>query len=334
GSRFDNEPTGFVFNDNDGEAYPYGYDTELEQYVDNTGKVYVPSTPATHIESTIYDSVTNTYRYTYGGVEWSSPGEGQWTSETGQQVNLPSVPAPIGRENEGYYTTPSGKSWIYDESSNKWTETTTNEYYVVAPNNQYRYDEENGRYTDSQGNSYDSNNYGGVWSYDDSNKQWFSSETGDSYNPSTGSITRADGTVVTQESEGCWGCYHDSSGQSTGYTYDYNSHYEQQPDGGYAYYSGTDGYRGPGSVTDSQGNYWVRGQDGAWSSSDVPGATYSYGGYYDSSGNYQVSTSPYTGGGGYNAEGQYVGGDYGAYYADGTPSGGSTYTQNTDGTWN
>ncbi len=296
GSSLDNEATGFVFNDNEGKAYVYSYNTEIRSYSDTTtGKVYVPPTPTSHTESTVYDSTTGVYKYNYAGVEWTTDGSGTWTSAAGQRVSLSTVPAPVGYENVGTWTTPSGKIWTYDSSTNKWTETTSGSSYVPAPNNWYRYEERTGRYIDNYGKRFDSSggesSYITPWSYNSASRQWVSSETGDTYDPSTGIITHPDRTTFTEtENTGeppCYGCYY-GGGQGTSgpytYTYDYGSHYERTPQGSYSYYNSRGDYIGPSSTTDAYGNIWSRNDDGSWSSST--GQTYSPGGYYTGAGSY------------------------------------------------
>ena len=329
GSSIDNEPTGFVFNDNDGEAIIYSYNPEFGTYQDiANGKVYVPPTSASHTKGAVYDPVGNTYKYNYGGVEWSSSGDGRWISSTGEQVNLPTTPAPVGYEGRGTYETSSGKYWVYDSTANKWTETTTQDSYVVAPNNQYRYDEEGSRYVDSHGNWFDSAGEGAggtPWSYDTSSNQWVSSETGDKYDPSSGIITHPDGTVYSSgegnEGPPCYGCYNQGGEGTSGprNLAQEGGHYEQTPGGGYSYYSSTEGYQGPTVTTDSQGNTWTRGTDGTWTSP----TTGQYGSYDPATGTY--AGDYYTGGGGYDSSGNYVGGEYGNYDSSGSYTGGAYY---------
>src|SRR3989344_925129 len=82
GSSLDNEPTGYVLNNNDGKAYVYAYNPDTQSYTDTTtGMVFVPPTSASHIQRTAYDSITGTYKYSYNGVVWSTAADGTWTSE-------------------------------------------------------------------------------------------------------------------------------------------------------------------------------------------------------------------------------------------------------------
>lgn len=151
-------------------------------------------------------------------------------------------------EGENHYTqrSPTGETWMFDPSTGAWTSSTGESHTaeIVAPVGH----EGSGEYTTGSGN---------VWTFDESSGSWTSSETGDTYNPSTGSFT---GT----------------GGQS--------------------------------------GTYHYEGHEGPYTGGPYTGAAYS-------------------GGGGYDATGQYVGGDYGAYDASGQYTGGASWTQNPDGSW-
>ncbi|MDO8508488.1 MAG: hypothetical protein Q7S27_02270 [Nanoarchaeota archaeon] len=341
GTSIDSEPTGYVFNDDDGKATAYVYNVESGGYQDVlNGKTFMPPITASHAERTIYDSTTNSYKYEYRGEVWSVSTTGQWTSSSGQQINYNMVPAPVGREHEGSWATPSGKQWTYDSTTSTWTETTTRSSYVVAPNNQYRYDGESGRYVDARGNIVSSTAEGNSnpWSFNQGTGRWVSSETGDEYEPNSGNVIRSDGTVVGPEnrpagqgSEGmpCYGCYHDgeegTSGQGHTYTYD-GGHYSSTPGGGYSYYSSSGEYQGPSVATDSQGNAWTRDSSGTWTSSTVAGQ---YGSYDPATGTY--AGDYYTGGGGYDSGGNYVGGEYGNYDSSGSYTGGAYYGEGGSG---
>ena len=341
GTSIDSEPTGYVFNDDDGKATAYVYNVESGGYQDVlNGKTFMPPITASHAERTIYDSTTNSYKYEYGGEIWSVSSTGQWTSTSGQQINFNMVPAPVGREQEGSWATPSGKQWTYDSTTSTWTETTTQSSYVVAPNNQYRYDGESGRYVDTRGNIVSSAAEGNSnpWSFNQGTGRWVSSETGDEYEPDSGNIIRSDGTVVGPEnrpagqgSEGvpCYGCYYGdeegTSGQGHTYTYD-GGHYSSTPGGGYSYYSSSGEYQGPSVATDSQGNAWTRDSSGSWTSSTVAGQ---YGSYDPATGTY--AGDYYTGGGGYDSGGNYVGGEYGNYDSGGSYTGGAYYGDSGSG---
>ena len=96
---------------------------------------------------------------------------------------------------------------------------------------------------------------------------------------------------------------------------------------------GTPGYT-PGYVSPGAGSYGYGCANGACGGGYAPsnnwamqpsggmtsGSQYGYGAY----------SGPYMGGGGFNENGQYVGGDYGNYRADGTWSGGATQSSEAD----
>ena len=391
GSSLDNKPTGYVFSNNDGESYVYSYNPETRSYTDyTTGKVFNSPT-SSHSQRTVYDSVAGTYSYAYNGDVWTTPGDGTWTSPTGQIVNLPSVPAPVGYEGEGSYMTPSGKSWTYDSAKDTWTETTTGASYTPSPNNYIRYDERTGYMTGSRGEAlasvgtsvtingetftvtaengwtnsqgqatappYDSmtgrqypssatgmtggasgsGGYGGQWQYSPFDKTWVSSDTGDTYDPSTGQVTKSDGTVIDSnrpagEDEGsCYGCYYQggqgsegTSGQPRAYTYDSGS-YARNVDGSYAYVESDGQYQGPTSMKDAQGTEWTRATDGSWSS--TAGGTYMAG----SNGIGGFAPGGYTPDGSYTApSGGYSDGYSGGAYGSPAQSGGyGTYSPTT-----
>ena len=149
GSFTDLEATGYVFNGLEGESRVYAYIPEFKTYQDiSSGKVVIPFS-AHHIDSTNYDSTTGKYQFNYGGQLWTYSGEGLWTDPSGANVQMPVVPAPVGHENIGTYTTPNGEQWTYLDG--QWTESISGRTYAPAPNNHYRYNERTGFMIDSEG---------------------------------------------------------------------------------------------------------------------------------------------------------------------------------------
>lgn len=134
---------------------------------------------------------------------------------------------------------------------------------------------------------------GEQWTYDSSSGEW-KSDSGQSYNPRSGEFMYGDGRVDSE-------------------------HAFEHPDYG-GFHQVYEGGVATG-IYDSSGGFIP--YDQSFPGSGGPGGPYTgaaYGGGY-------------TGGGGYDATGHYVGGEYGGYDASGHYTGGESWTQNADGTW-
>lgn len=309
-----------------------------------------------HTERTYYQEKEGKYVVEVpGGEKWTYDGNGEWRSDKGETHKAPlSTVAPVGYEDKKEYTTSEGVTWKYGEG--QW-QSSKGEKYVPPVNHYYRYDEnhkgyvgQEGKVNDGQENVKDPS--GKTWSYDKSAKIWKSGD-GVEYNPSTGTTQYGEGSAgsTTGAGQPNYGEYKGEKGQTNTYHYGGGS-YVKDTSGAYVYIPGTagnsvEGYNqnnyDSGKVTDSYGNTWSRGSDGAWnnqgggtgappstgsynspSSAGTPSGEYSgvYGGSYSggsapsSSGSYSGS---YSGG---TSSGSYSGGTTGSYSGGSAPSGG------------
>lgn len=326
GGSVNNEPTGYVYESDDGKATVWEYSPEYNNYIDPTsGKVYVPPV-STHVEAVEYAGEKK-YSHTYYGETWTYDSEkNTWTSDTGKKHTPVTTPAPVGYEDKREYTTDDGAKWTYKEGG-VW-ESSTGEKYTPSPNNYNYYNTETGAYVDHTGEMHETTTgsikdpyTGKTWSYDSTTGTW-NSDSGEKYNPSTGSTEYSEGTSEHQYS---YGHSYDSSGKSTG-AYSYSGgYYTQNPDGTYGYYNPSGTTTAVKSVTDpSTGVTWSQNADGTWSSST--GETYSgsssyASGHPDSGGH----IGSYSGSGTYSGSGSYSGGSYdGGSYSGGSYSGGDS----------
>ena len=298
GGKIEQKPTGFDYTPDEGAKITYDYNPEFKHYVASDGKVYVPPEGTSyHSQYTNYDPSGKTYGYSYGGETWKyNPESNKWVSSSGETYTPSAITgAPVGYEDKEVYITERGETWSYDSSTGTW-KSSSGEEYSPPPSSYYSYDSNTEHYTDAYGNTYERSQFES--SHEDySGKTW-------SYDSNAGVWSSSSGESYNPVT----GTTSDSSGQTT---YQYGS-------GGY--YSAFSG----GHYTDAGGSTWSQNPDGTWQSSS--GETKSTAEGYVG--------SQYQGGGGYDAAGNYVGGDYGGYTASGTYTGGNTYTQNTDGTWN
>src|SRR3989344_2127348 len=253
GSFTDLEATGYILNNPKGDARVYAYAPEFGTYQDiASGKVTIP-TSAPHLQSTVYDPVTKTYQFNYAGQDWSYSGQGSWTNPAGKPVSMPYVPAPVGREIQGTYLTPSGQTWTYDSSADTWKESSTGARYDVAPNNRYRFNEYTGYMTDPSGKALAT--VGTSVTGDDGrvytvtgDKGWIDSEGRAVAPPQVGGVQQP------SSMSGYYGGYSGTGGVSGG---------ANSGQGGGGYYGGSgNGYGGKVWGYDSVSKQWVSSETG------------------------------------------------------------------------
>ena len=294
GGTVDFEPDGYVVTNVDGEATKWqatpeltvvDSETEGEEnkiityYNDVDGKVFVNDV-APH-EGIVFGG-DGKYSYNYGGIDWIyNSEENVWTSELGA-IPVKGAPAPIGSEDKGSVRTSEG-IYVYDKLTDSWS-LPTGEKFTVPPNMRYNPDITRGGYWGVKGEFYPfsgdefavKDSYSQKdWSFDIGTNTWKSSN--DIYNPKDGTITKPDGTVIGPEnrpagqgSDGCYGCYSDSSGQMRVSNYaGYGGNHVYDPiRNTYFYVSPRDSYYGGFKPGDIQSDYlrrqWVMDSNGVW----------------------------------------------------------------------
>ncbi len=235
----------------------------------------------------------STYEYEQGGVKWTYDSiEKTWTNPSGTVLKTTGAPAPVGFQGQGEVRTSEG-TWTYDSVSNSWTSPGGAQVHP-SPSMGYSYDTNRGGFWDAQGGFHASEDRsvtdpytGSRWSYQEGT--WRTSQ-GDAYDPKTGTVTRADGSVASPGSEGAYyGYSQDSSGQRNAYQYaGYGGYQTFNPaTQSYAYVNPGNYYYGgfnPGqSQIDASGNSWTMRSDGTWANEGGGYAT-AVGGIYSGTG--------------------------------------------------
>ncbi|MDP3728316.1 MAG: hypothetical protein Q8R18_02570 [bacterium] len=347
---------GFEIDPVEGDTILFEYSPEFENYVSVEGQVYIPSQGAAYHTRAV-DYKNGVYEYKSGDGAWAyDPAAGVWTSTNGE-VYTPYVMnvAPAGYESYGRYESESGKTWNYDnrewrsDKGDKWA------YYsdegswrnsdtgiAYNPGLSYQTYKYNGADSSARGNYESYTSYGGVtWSFDKETNAWSSSEGGSYYVPDYSSYNM--GYKSAEETGGNTAGYSysyygyqtnyaagSSSGMGSGATWNYDSATGGwQSSTGETYYtpvstnyyspSYTSGSTTAGTGTaDSKGNIWNYDSSiGQWVSPTGEAYTPTYSTY---------SSGSYSGGGGYDSSGNYVGGEYGGYTTGGSYVGGESYT--------
>src|SRR3989344_2150061 len=299
---------GFEIDPVEGDSVIYENSPEFKNYVSVNGQVYVPSQGASYHSNSV-EYKNGAYGYTSGSERWAyDSAAGVWTSTKGE-VYTPYVMsvAPAGYENYGRYESDSGKVWNYDSFRGEWRSdvgdawayyggegTWKNTETGVAYNPSLSYQTYNYNSAGSSGrDAYQSyTGYGDTtWSFDEETNAWVSTSGQNYYVPDYRTYDSATGGWKS----------------STGETY-----YTPVSTN---YYSPT--YTAGTGTADSSGNIWnYDSSKGQWVSPTGEAYTPTYSTY---------SSGSYTGGGGYDSSGKYVGGEYGGYDSSGAYVGGATY---------
>ncbi len=342
---------GFEIDPVEGDSVIYEYSPEFKNYVSVNGQVYVPSQGASYHSNSV-EYKNGAYGYTSGSERWAyDSAAGVWTSTKGE-VYTPYVMsvAPAGYENYGRYESDSGKVWNYDSFRGEWRSdvgdawayyggegTWKNTETGVAYNPSLSYQTYNYNSAGSSGrDAYQSyTGYGDTtWSFDEETNAWVSTSGQNYYVPDyrtydMGYKSAAEtGGSTDGYSYNYYGYHTDysasGSGSSSGSQWSYDS-----ATGGWKsstgetyytpvstnYYSPT--YTAGTGTADSSGNIWnYDSSKGQWVSPTGEAYTPTYSTY---------SSGSYTGGGGYDSSGKYVGGEYGGYDSSGAYVGGATY---------